>query len=197
MTVIGSRRLAGIGGRGGFLAMVLLLGGGCSPSGPFEHEAFRSEEGGYVVWYRSPPWQLWRHSGASVWLAIPRAGASLEEADRGIDPKYVLQVRPERAAPEAAARREAGAARARGEDLVAPPAPYESPAGGPSGWQLLTRSPTEPARNHRYVFLARARRGGSLSLRFDAFPSLQEPEVDAMIALVEPDVTPTDAGSEP
>ncbi len=190
------RRKARGGARRWSLGVALLLWGGCVPSGPFEHEALRNEEGGYVVWYRSPPWELWRQSGPTAWLAIAREGASLDDADRGVDPKYVLEVRPVSRPPEASARREVGAARARGEEVVVPPEPYE-PEEGPGGWQLLTRSSTEPQRNHRFVFLTRERRGGSLALRFSAFPSLQQPEVDAMIALVEPDVAVSDAGSGP
>ncbi len=170
---------------------------GCSPSGPFEHEALRSEDGGYVLWYRSPPWRLWKREGARTWLAIPRAGASLEDAERGVDPKFVLEVRPVLGRePEAAARREAARARGRGEEIVQGPQalPWEE---GPTGWQLSSRSRSEPVRNHRYVFLARPSRGGSLSLSFSAFPSLQSGEVDAMIRFVEPDVAVADGGEEP
>ncbi len=120
----------------------------------------------------------------------------MEDAERGVDPKFVLEARPTGRTPESAARREAPQARARGEQIVQGPTTLQW-TGAPPGWELSTRSMSEPVRNHRYVFLQRPIRGGALALRFSAFPSLRNEEVDAMIRFVEPDVRVADAGEEP
>jgi hypothetical protein len=148
---------------------------------------YTSVAGAYRIPYQAPPWRLARAGATSVELRVP-SNAERIEPDAGliVDPKYRLLADVTGGAAATLADREAADVRARGELLLAGPRPVTTDAGA-SGFEVL--SVDALIRYHRVVFLDRPW-DDALSLRFDANPNLDEPQVDAMVAGVEVTVEP-------
>jgi hypothetical protein len=157
----------------------------CGPPGDRPRagwSVFDSPEGGYRIHYQAPPWRIVDARGRSVELAVPStAERFVPDAGLFVDPKYRLRV--DLGPGEARSRIDEDAARAssRGDTIVAGPRRVVTDVGD-RGFELLTLD--EETRRFRVVHLDRPG-GGVLTLRFDANPVLDDPQVDAMVTGVE------------
>ena len=164
------------------LASLAACAAGCAPSGddPLSTlSVYEPESGEYRLRYLEPPWQLVRADGTSALVRIP--SNSMIFADDAGFTKYELAVTVEPGTIASRIAAERGAAQARGEVIVEGPREVTGDAGRALGQELLTRGSVGPiTRNARYVVfqLDPAR---VVRLAFEATPSLDTPEVDAML----------------
>lgn len=164
------------------LASLAACAAGCAPSGddPLSTlSVYEPESGEYRLRYLAPPWELVRGDGTSALVRIP--SNSMIFADDAGFTKYELAVTVEPGTVASRITAERGAAQARGEVIVEGPREVTGDAGRALGQELLTRGSVGPfTRNARYVFfqLDPAR---VVRLAFEATPSLDTPEVDAML----------------
>jgi len=186
------RRIGSAVGPAGLLALgaVAVLGAcGTSAGSPYAGlTELRFPGGEAVVRYLSPPWRLLTSSPTSVQLLIDREGATTD-LDSGLIvlPKYLLTITiaPTGTASVIAAADAAGAT-ARGEVVLVPPRAITTDSGD-MGLEVLTSKSLPFPRYQRYVTLDSSR-GGVVRLVFEGNPTLDEPEVTAMIRQV--DVAP-------
>jgi hypothetical protein len=179
-------------GRMGRVVATALLAAVCACGSPGDEPragwtSYTSVAGAYRIPYQAPPWRLSRAGATSVELRVPSNAERIEpDAAVIIDPKYRLLADVTGGDAASLADREAADVRARGDLLLAGPRPVTTEPGA-SGFEVL--SVDALIRYHRVVFLDRPA-GGTVSLRFDANPNLDEPQVDAMVAGVEVIVEP-------
>jgi len=154
------------------------------PKGQDFLEVFRNPGGDYTIRYLSPPWDLVTGAeGGDVLFRIANTAASFVDIDGAIRPKYELHVTVERGANSLMrARADQRSARSRGEEVLVAPRELNT-AAGDSGWELLTQQMSGDRRNRRTVYLDHPE--GVVRLWFDAVPSLEEAEVDAMVRATE------------
>lgn len=156
--------------------------GGCAPSGddPLSTLSVYEPDGGeYRLRYLSPPWQLVRAEGTTAFVRV-LSNSMIYADDAGLT-KYELAVTVEPGTVAARIAAERDAAQARGEVIFEGPRAVLGDAGRAEGQELLTRRSAGPLiRNARYVFFP-VDAARVVRLGFEATPSLDTAEVDAMI----------------
>ena len=164
------------------LASLVACAAGCAPSGedPLSTlSVYEPETGEYRLRYLAPPWELVRGEGTRALVRIP-SNSMIFADDAGIT-KYELAVSVEPGTIAARMAAERSAVQARGEEVVDGPRPITGDAGRAEGQELLTRGSVGPiTRNGRYVFF-QVDAARVVRLAFEATPSVDTPEVDAMI----------------
>jgi hypothetical protein len=167
------------------VAGVLVLACACGDPGDRLRagwSVYESPVGDYRIPYQEPPWLIVASGARSVTLRVPSiVERFVPDAGLIVDPRYELSVDVE--AGRAADRIEEEARRAPGRDhtILAGPRPLRTEQGA-IGFELLTIDPL--TRRHRVVYIDRPA-GGVVSLRFEANPDLDEPQVDVMVRGVE------------
>ena len=157
---------------------------GCAPSAedPLTRlSVVAPETGEYRLRYLDPPWELLSLEGTTARLRIPSNRMILGGVEGGPG-KYELTATVERGAPATRVEAEQRAAAGRGETVLAGPRTLQTRE-GVVGVELLTSVPGLDALNRRIVFFP-VDGASVLRLSFEATPSLDTPEVDAMIATV-------------
>lgn len=166
------------------LLFVTLLGACTSHEVPVPAR-YADPGGNYRIDYTSPPWRIRSETPGALELEVPsNAETFLGVVDAGeiVPPKYLLAISVVSGAPEASTRAEETAAVARGERLVVATRAITTTSLD-SGFEVVTRTEDTSPRYVRTVFLAHP--SGSLKLRFEGSPELDNPELDAMIATVD------------
>ncbi|MFW6050584.1 MAG: hypothetical protein ACODAU_05390 [Myxococcota bacterium] len=170
-------------------AWIVWVAGGCGPAGDEPRagwEVYAPPNGEYRVHYLSPPWrQDTPTSGTTLTLKVEsNAERFVPDAALVVPPKYLLTVRVEEGAARARIDAERADREAAGETILAGPRSVTT-AGGDAGWELFGEYVLEGIpRYRRIVFLDRPG-GGVVSLRFEANPELDEPQIDQMVEGVE------------
>ena len=162
----------------------------CAPPGddPFSRlTVYEPPSGEYRVRYLEPPWELVSSAGTTVFLRIQSNAMSVGGFEGGPG-KYELVATVEPGTPAARIASERVAAVSRGE------LPLEGPRAVTTdadivGQELLTQGDDAIERHFRYVYLP-LDASRVLRLAFEATPSLDTSEVDAMIRLVSVGVAP-------
>lgn len=134
----------------------------------------------YRLRYRAPPWRVFEVDGDRIQLVIDANTGRFEEP--GDIAKYDLTVDIVSGRPMALARAERDAALGVDEELVHDLRPVFTDSGDEGVEVFLLRS--VPARHRRYAFFELGG-GRSLVFRLDATPSLDDLEVDQMLAALE------------
>lgn len=159
---------------------------GCAPSGDDPNSrltVYEPPSGEYRLRYLEPPWELVDAEGTDVFLRISSNSMIFGGFDGGPG-KYELHASVVTGTIDSSIAAEMRAAVARGETIMGAPRDIED-GGVVVGRELFSAGMVDIFYlNHRYVFFALSG-GRVLRLAFDATPSLDTPEVDAMIAAVE------------
>lgn len=137
------------------------------------------ETGEYRVRFLNPPWELVSVEGTTTFVRI-QSNAMMRGLEGGLG-KYELTATLEPGTPDARIAAEAASAPSRGETVIAGPRSVENDD-GVLGQELIAYE-TEPfERYYRYVYFPLA--GQVVRLAFEATPSLDNRETDAMIGHV-------------
>ncbi len=164
------------------VGMWTLLALGCAPSAddPFSRlSVYEPPTGEYRVRYLEPPWELLRSDGTTVALHI-RSNAMIFGGVETGAAKFELTVTVESGTVESRIAAEQTALAGRGETLLEGPRAIRT-SEGTDGQELLSRieSARTGERYFRYVYFPVDVR--VVRLAFEATPSLDTAEVDAMI----------------
>ena len=168
------------------LAVACLALAACGNPGPYPSwKTYTAPGGEYRFRYLDPPWDLAESEGTRVRLRIPNNTETFAGLDSSVAPKYALSVDVVGQPPMRAAEGARAEARGRGEEVVEPVSAFTTRSGA-EGFELVTRQTTGEMLFRRYSFVGRPG-GGSVSLFFEAVPSLAEREVTEMVRSVDPD----------
>jgi len=165
------------------LAVALCAGCG-QPTKRSLWERYDEPGGAYRVYYLRPPWKRIAADGSALELRVDN-NPSAFGIDSGLAPKYALFVSVVAGDPAALAAREARRAPGRSETVLFPPSAVRTEAGD-SGFGLTVRQDGGEHLYRRFAFLAD--RGVVVQLLFEAVPVVDDPEIDAMLGMV--DVAP-------
>lgn len=128
-----------------------------------------------------PPWELVRTDGTTAIVRV-KSNAMIHAGPEVGVPKYELVVTVEPGTVSARVQAEIEAAAARDEEVVAGPRAVEADRGTVIGQEVLTLGSYGPYERHgRYAFFP-VDASRVVRLAFEATPSLDTAEVDAMIA---------------
>lgn len=163
---------------------------GCGPSGAHVRAGWKSYEpvgAQYRVQYLNPPWRREASTDTSVTLKVPNnAERFAPDAAMLIPAKYSLVVDVGGSTAKARIEHAEQQLTSSGDTIVVPPRQVTTDYGD-AGWELLSDYVGIVGPEHRrIVFLDRAG-GGTVSLRFDATPELDDAQIDVMVAGVEVD----------
>jgi len=133
----------------------------------------------YRIRYLEPPWRLLMSETTTATFQID---PSFARVDAGVPAKYLLVTTVEPGTARARADEDVAMAGPRREMVIVPPRAVTTDSGD-TGFEVLTHTMVVPEypRNLRYVTLDSTRGGNVVRLVFQANPSVDDPEVDAMI----------------
>lgn len=161
--------------RGAWATLIFAWVVACGPRGDDAYPGLTewAPENAYRVRYPSPPWELVETEGT-------RARFEIRSPFRGVKNAtgfayFALTVTLEAGSAADRAAREDRMATEAGHERIAAPRPVVTDAGD-TGFELLTRA---APLHRRIVYLDRP--DGVLVMRFESIPSLDTPEVTAMI----------------
>lgn len=158
----------------------------CGNPGPYaEWKTLEAPGGEYRLRYLEPPWEVIESEGTRVRLRVKNNAESFGDMDSTIASKYALVVDVVPRGPLRSAESARDAARRRGEEIVEPVRGLTTRSGA-EGFEVITRQTSGERLFHRYSFVGRPG-GGSVSLSYEAVPSLDEREVHEMVRSVDPD----------
>lgn len=162
-----------------------LWAAGCAPSAddPLSRlTTYAPPSGEYRLRYLEPPWEAVEQRGTTAVLRIP-SNAMLAGVEAGA-PKFELVATVEPGQPAARAAEELRRARERGLEVLGDGIGAVETSEGASGAEVSTRELTRTGFLHRRTVYLPIDGARVLRLAFEATPSLETPEVDAMIAAV-------------
>lgn len=159
---------------------------GCGNPGPYANwKRYESPGGEYRLRYLDPPWEVIESEGTRVRMRVKNNAESFGGIDSSVASKYDLVVDVVARDPMRGAEGARATARGLGEEILEPVRPLTTRSGA-QGFEVITRQTTGEHLYHRYSFVGRPG-GGSVSLSFQAVPTLDEAEVDEMVRSVDPD----------
>jgi hypothetical protein len=172
------------------LASLICLLCACSPLGGgaySELETYDAPGGEYRVRYLSPPWLLTDNEGSTAEWIVESNGAALVAPSTIVTPKYELLVTVHSGRAASLIESDFATAQADGETVLVAIRSVTTDFND-SGVEFITELPADESRYRRYVYLDRET-SGSVRMLFEAYPLLDEAEVDRMIGAVELDPT--------